>query len=1036
MATLNLKPTHKPVELYYETLKSFAKLGAANEGAVKVAFANLLTACCQQFNWTLVQENTLKLSEKKWIQVDGLLVRQDTLKHGIWEAKDTDDDLAKEVQKKFAKGYPKDNIIFQSPERVIIWQGGQQVYDGDISKREVLVVSLKLFFEYRPPQIENWEKAAAEFGDRVRSLGEKLVDLIKDQHKTNKNFIDAFNEFSNFCRHSINPNISDAVVEEMLIQHLLTERIFRQIFNNPDFTNRNIIAVEIEKVIKALTAKSFSRAHFLEDVDYFYRALEEAAATIKDYSDKQHFLNTVYERFFQGFAVKVADTHGIVYTPQPIVDFMVKSVDEILQKEFNKSLSDKGVHILDPFVGTGNFLMRVMREIRKTALSYKYQYELHCNEVMLLPYYIASMNIEHEYLTATGQYQPFEGICLVDTFSDQEELQLDLFTPENTERVKRQQSSPIFVVIGNPPYNAWQVNENDNNKNQKYKQKGGVDQRVAETYSKDSKATLKNSLYDPYVKAFRWAADRIKDEGIVAFVTNNSFIDGIAFDGMRQHLAQDFDAIYILDLGGNIRKNTSNKAIFNVFDIKVGVSINLLIKKKEGKKSQCQIYYAAVGEFCRKEEKNAYLEKSQHLSGVEWQEIKPDKNNIWLTAKLQADFETFIPMGTKESKAAKGEATDAIFKIFSNGVKTNRDIWAYNFNADELAANIQRMIVTYNEQVRKWQDSDKSFNVDDFVTTDDTKISWSSTLKYHLKRGGKLEDNPNAVRISFYRPFTKSFLYFDDYINDRPGQFPYIFPTPNTEKENRVICVTNHTQIPFLVQITDVIPSLDVGGRPGQCFPFYTYDKDGTNRQENITDWALKAFRQEYQNPNITKWDIFYYIYALLHHPTYREKYADNLKRELPRIPYTSDFDGFANAGKRLAEIHINYEQQPEYPLKFIENEVSLNWRVEKMKLSKDKTQLIYNEFLTLADIPPKTFEYRLGNRSALDWIIDRYQVTIDKRSGIENDPNRLDDEQYIVRLIGQVITVSLETVDIVNNLPPLELQPSLAELDAAVIWP
>ncbi|MDJ0516089.1 MAG: N-6 DNA methylase [Trichodesmium sp. MO_231.B1] len=1021
MAILNLKPTHKPVKLYYQSLKKFIQLGAVNEGAVKVAFADLLTACCQQFNWMLVQENSIQLTKKKLIRVDGLLVRDDTLKHGIWEAKDSEDDLAKEVQKKFKQGYPKDNIIFQSPERVIIWQGGKQVYDGEITKPEALVESLKLFFEYRPPQIENWEKAATEFGERVHNLGEKLVELIQSQRKTNKKFIAAFDGFSNIFRQSINPNISDAAVEEMLIQHLLTERIFRQIFDNPDFTRRNIIAVEIEKVINALTSKSFSRNHFLEEVDYFYLALEEAAKTIKDYSEKQHFLNTVYEKFFQGFAVKIADTHGIVYTPQSIVDFMVRSVDEILKKEFKKSLSDKGVHILDPFVGTGNFLMRVMREIRKTALPDKYKDELHCNEVMLLPYYIAAMNIEHEYLEATKQYQPFEGICLVDTFSVQEALQLDLFTPENTQRVQRQQDSEIFVVIGNPPYNMGQVNENDNNKNRKYEE---VDRRVAQTYSKDSNAALKNKLSDPYVKAFRWAADRIKDEGIVAFVTNNSFIDAIAFDGMRKHLAQDFDAIYVLDLGGNVRTNPKlSGTTHNVFGIKVGVSINLLIKKKEGKKSQCQIYYGNVDEFWRKEEKYAYLEKCQHLGEVDWQEIKPDKKNTWLTAGLQADFETFIPMGSKETKAAKGEATDTIFKIYGRGVGTCRDVWAYNFNPDELAENIQRTIATYNEQVRKWLDrQDKSLKVDDFVTYDDTKISWSGDLKDHLKRGIIVEYDQNHIRQSLYRPFTKSCLYFDARLNNRRYQFPYIFPTPETEKENRVICVVNEAQIPFSSQITNYIPCLHYGGRQTQCFPFYTYDEDGSNRQENITDWSLDTFRQEYQDSAIAKWDIFYYIYAVLHHPTYREKYADNLKRELPRIPYASDFHGFANAGKRLVEIHINYEQQPEYPLTFIENdEVPLNWRVEKMKLSKDKTQLIYNDFLTLANIPPKVFEYRLGNRSALDWIIDRYQVKVDKRSDIENDPNRLDDEQYIVRLIGQVITVSLETVDIVDNLPSLD---------------
>ncbi len=1021
MAILNLKPTHKPIKSYYQSLKKFQQLNAVNEGNVKVAFADLLTACCQQFNWILIQEKSIQLTKKKRIQVDGLLVRDDTLKHGIWEAKDSEDDLAKEVKNKFAKGYPKDNIIFQSPERVIIWQGGKQVYDGEITKPEALVESLKLFFEYRPPQIENWEKAATEFGERVNNLGEKLVDLIQSQRKTNKKFIAAFDGFSNICRLSINPNISDAAVEEMLIQHLLTERIFRQIFDNPDFTRRNIIAVEIEKVINALTSKSFSRNHFLEEVDYFYLALEEAAKTIKEYSEKQHFLNTVYEKFFQGFAVKIADTHGIVYTPQSIVDFMVKSVDEILRKEFKKSLSHKGVHILDPFVGTGNFLMRIMREIRKTALPDKYKDELHCNEVMLLPYYIASMNIEHEYLEATGKYEPFEGICLVDTFSVQEALQLDLFTPENTQRVQRQQNSQIFVVIGNPPYNAWQQNENDNNKNRKYEE---VDRRVAKTYSKDSKETNKNSLSDPYVKAFRWAADRIKDEGVVALVTNNSFINGIAFDGMRQHLAKDFDAIYVLDLGGNVRTNPKlSGTTHNVFGIQVGVSINLSIKKKEGKKSQCQIYHANVGEFWRKEEKYNYLKECQHLGGVDWQEIKPDKKNTWLTEGLQAEFETFILMGSKETKAAKGEATDTIFKVYSRGAETARDVWAYNFNPDELAENIQRAIATYNEQVRKWQDrQDKSVKVDDFVTYDDTKIKWSSRLKECLKANLTAQFTLEKVRKSLYRPFCSQFLYFDEILTHRRGQFPYIFPTPDTEKENRVICLTGiGDNKPFYSLMVAVIADVQFTGN-GQCFPFYTYDEDGNNRQENITDWSLDAFRQKYQDQAIAKWDIFYYIYAVLHHPTYREKYADNLKRELPRIPYAPDFHRFAKAGKRLAEIHINYEQQPEYPLTFIENdEVPLNWRVEKMKLSKDKTQLIYNQFLTLADIPPKVFEYRLGNRSALDWISDRYQVKVDKRSDIENDPNRLDDEQYIVRLIGQIITVSLETVDIVNNLPSLD---------------
>ncbi|CAD5960841.1 type ISP restriction/modification enzyme [Planktothrix agardhii] len=1026
MATLNLKPTHKPIRAYYDALQQFAKLGVSHELAVKDAFADLLKACCPQFELTLIPEKEIKLATGKRIRVDGALVRDGSIRYGVWEAKDSQDKLEREVKQKFALGYPKENIIFQSPERVILWQGGKQICDQDITKPQILVETLKLFFEYRTPEIAQWEIAAAEFGGRVKDLSGKLIDLIETQRKINPKFIQAFSEFTEICRQAINPNLSEAAVEEMLIQHLLTERIFRQIFNNPDFTRRNIIAVEIEKVIQALTSKSFSRDHFLGEVDYFYRALEDAAQTIDEFSDKQHFLNTVYEKFFQGFAVKVADTHGIVYTPQPIVNFMVKSVEDILQKEFGKSLNDKGVHILDPFVGTGNFILRVMQEIRKTALTYKYEQELHCNEVMLLPYYIASMNIEHQYFEATGDYKAFEGICLVDTFSDQKVQQLSLLTPENTARVQRQRSSPIFVIIGNPPYNASQVNENDNNKNQKYtnkKDKTGIDDLVAATYSKDSKATNKNALSDPYVKAIRWASDRIGDEGIIAFVTNNSFINALAFDGMRKHLEKDFNLIYLLDLGGNIRKTTnSSKSIHNVFDIKVGVSINIFIKTDKFNQSKnTKIYYASVGEFWKKEEKLEYLNQYQSYTNIEWKLIQRDKNYFWLNEELKDEFAEFIPLGDKKIKSSHVINEGTIFKLFSNGVKTNRDPWCYNFNSHILEENIERMIATYNEELIKWsQRNNRSINLDDFVTNNENEISWSGSLKILLKRKVRLQYNSTSIRYSLYRPFTISFLYFDKNLNERRYQFPYLLPTPETE--NKIIWLKVGSEVPFFGLMVNVIPDLLPQGG-SQCFPFYAYDEDGTNRKENITDWSLEQFRNYYQDQTITKWDIFYYTYGLLHHPTYRERYAANLKRELPRIPYAPDFRGFADAGQQLADLHLNYEEKPEYSLKFIENDqVPLDWRVEKMKLSKDKTQIIYNEFLTLSGIPPEVFQYRLGNRSALDWVIDQYQIKTDKRSGIVNDPNRLDDEQYIVRLIGQVITVSLETVKIVDSLPDLGL--------------
>ena len=804
----------------------------------------------------------------------------------------------------------------------------------------------------------------------------------------------------------------------MLIQHLLTVRIFRTVFNNPDFTRRNVIANEIETVIDALTSQSFSRLDFLQSLDHFYVAIERTAATISNFSQKQHFLNTVYEQFFQGFSVKVADTHGIVYTPQPIVEFMVKSVERILRSEFDTSLSDGGVHVIDPFVGTGNFIVRIMREIRKTALPDKYARELHCNEVMLLPYYVASMNIEHEYYQATGNYRPFEGICLVDTFDLAEERQLPLFVPRNTQRVEKQKETPMFVVIGNPPYNIGQVNENDNNKNRQY---ATLDKRVVESYVGDSRATSKKPLSDPYVKAIRWASDRIGEQGIIAFVTNNSFLDGIAFDGMRKHLADDFDAIYILDLGGNVRKNPKlSGTTHNVFGIQVGVCINFFVKKRNNDDSLNRIFYARVDESWRKENKYHFLDDREQYQNIEWQPVTPDKNHTWLTEGLSSGFETFIPMGSKSARRGKDEAMEVIFKHYSLGVSTNRDAWAYNFNQNTLTVNMQRTIDNYNEQVFKWErrTEDKA-NVDDFVVNDDAKISWSESLKLHLKRGSIAEYSERKVRHALYRPFTKSNLFFDRILNERVYGFPSIFPTPETEIENRVICVSGlGSNKPFHAMMSEMIPCLDILEKT-QCFPFYDYEEDGMRRRENITDVALHKFCVQYQDESISKWDVFHYVYAVLHHPDYRETYQANLKRELPRLPFVSDFWSYVKAGQRLGEIHVSYEDQPEYHFDFIETPgMSLDWRVEKIRLSKDKSQIRYNDFLTLAGIPPTTFDYRLGNRSALDWVINQYQVKTDKRSGITNDPNRPDDPQYIVKLIGKVITISLETIKLIKGLP------------------
>ena len=706
---------------------------------------------------------------------------------------------------------------------------------------------------------------------------------------------------------------------------------------------------------------------------------------------------------------------------------MVKSVEHVLQTEFNRSLSDSGVSIIDPFVGTGNFIVRIMQELDPISLERKYTAdppELQCNEVMLLPYYIASLNIEQEFYTATNRYVPYEGLCLVDTFELAEDReQLELFTPDNTARAEKQKETPMFVVIGNPPYNVGQLNENDNNKNREHT---SMDTSIKDTYAKDSKATLRSQLYDPYIKAIRWSLDRINEEGVVAFITNNSFIEGLAFDGMRKHLAADCDAIYILDLGGNARKGLKVSDA-NVFGIRVGVSINLFVKKKEKSSESARIFYYRADDLWNRERKFDFLIECQHIRAIPWQSIQPDSRYTWLTEGLHAEFDDFIPMGTKAAKAQKGEANDVIFKTYSNGVKTNRDAWACNFNREALTENMSKMIEIYNTEVARWeQQIGRKDDLNDFLESDDTKIKWSSTLKQKLQRGQITEFSEAKIRQSLYRAFTKSNLYFDRIMNDRVLAFPSIFPTPETEEENRVICVAGiGNRKGFGCLVTNRIPILDLAFEKTQCFPFYTYDEDGTNRRENITDWALTAFQSHYRDDTLTKWDIFHYTYGLLHHPDYREKYEANLKRDLPHIPFAEDFWGFSEAGARLADIHITYESQPEYDkLQFIQNlDVPLNWHVEKMKLSKDKTSLVYNDFLTLSGIPPKVFDYRLGTRPALEWVIDQYRVKTDKRSGIVNDPNRADDPQYIAKLIGKVITVSLETVDIVGKLPALKIK-------------
>jgi predicted helicase len=1004
----------KPIEAYYKTLKEFEHQYALHEGAVSTAFQTLLSETARKHKWTLIPQLGEKYAGKE-VRPDGTLKDELHLVRGHWEAKDTSDDLDAEIGKKIKRNYPLKNIIFEDTRTAVLMQNKQQVMRVDLRNAEQLQALLDAFFGYTEPQIENFEHAVGEFQQRVPDLAKHLKEKIEEAHQGNKKFQAAFDSFFKLCQTALNPNISEKAVDEMLIQHLLTERLIREVFENPEFTRRNVIAAEVEKVIDALTSKAFNRDVFLKSLDRFYVAIENAARTMPEFSDKQHFLNTVYERFFQGYSVKLADTHGIVYTPQPIVDFMCASVAEVLEKEFGKTLGDKDVFILDPCTGTGNFIVNLVKRIPKRDLPRVYREQLFANEVMLLPYYIAALNIEHAYYEQTDEYEAFEGLCFVDTLDIAEHNQagLDFFSAKNAERVDRQRSSPITVVIGNPPYNMGQVSENDNNKNRKYPT---VDERIRHTYVRDSRATLRRQLYDPYVRFFRWATDRLEGrDGIICYVSNNSFLDQYAFDAMRRELSADFSAIYHVDLKGNVRQNPKlSGSMYNAFGIQVGVGITCAVRRTT--RGPACISYAEVPEDWRKEVKLKWLRERGSVGQMNWERLQPDRQHNWFVAEGTSAFATFLPVAGKAAQLRAAGSPKTIFSTISCGIMSGRDDVVYDFRPDILLRRIETFSDRYNAELDRFRRKDTVPDLDSFL--DYAHVKWSRNLKRCLRQGESITFTPEALRPAIYRPFTKRHVYFQSVIIDEQGQLPKIFPNRTAEAENRALWVKTGSEWPmFVLAAGNLVDLLPQGG--SRVLPFHVYDEDGTNRRENITDWALSHFRAHYGDDTISKWDIFHYVYGVLHHGGYRAKFADNLKRELPRIPLAPDFTAFRDAGRELARLHLDYENLEPWPLKWVETPGEpLSYRVEKMRLTKDKSAVVVNESLTLEGVPPEAFEYRLGNRSALEWVIDQYQVSTDKRSGITSDPNRPDDEQYIVRLVGQVVRVSVETVKIVNGLP------------------
>ncbi len=1014
---------------YNAKLQNLKAHGHFTEEQTRHAFSSMLDAIATQRGLYFVPE--IRVGTRKTRKIDGA-IKDDYSEIGYWEAKDEKDDLEAEVKFKRSLGYPTSNTIFEDTRQAILWQNQKFAGKFDLAQPGELAELLDRFFNHTEADREGFEVAVKGFVENIPRLARGLRDTI-DAEAGNVRFSRAFSSFLLTCRAALNPNLKEEAVKEMLIQHLLTERLFRGVFQNAEWVARNPIASEIESVIAALTSRKWNRAEFFARLDPFYKAIEDRARTLPDYAAKQGFLNTVYERFFQGYSTETADTMGIVYTPQEIVDWMCQSVQQVLADGFGLALEDEEVKILDPCTGTGNFIVNLMRRIEKDRLPEKYAGGLFANEVMLLPYYVASGNIEHEYFELAGEHAAFEGLCFADTLDLFEGGQLSMMAEKNTERVAAQKKAEITVIVGNPPYNVGQKNENDNNKNRTYKglRKGeeGIDDIIARTYARASKATLQNKLYDPYVRFFRWATERLgKRDGVVCFVSNNSFVDQHAFDGMRKCLGEEFNHIWHLDLHGNVRRNPKlSGTTHNVFGIQVGVGITILVRNS--KSAERFIRYARVPETWRKSEKLAFLAEHPGVNEVDWQVLAPNSKNAWLTEGLEADFDTFTPLGTKEAKASFSAESKTVFKGYGPGVNTGRDSLVYNSSVEVLLDNVRDFATTYNAQVQAWLDTGKPKNIDDFV--DYTTVKWSETLKASLRKAELAVVNVDKVRVGLYRPYFKQPMYYDDLVIDRPGLWSRYFPTPESQNENRVICLSNVAhRAPFTVVMADAIPCYSLNSVDAfQCFPLYSYSADGSIRYDNVTGYALESLRK-YLGDSATREDVFYATYALLHHPAYRAKYAENLKRELPRLPLDfpawkrSEWQALARIGRALGDLHVGYEAAAKFPLKALDTTPKgepYSFRVSKMRFNKDRTQLAVNDSITLSGFSPAMFEYRLGNRSALDWLVESYRHKSDDRSGLASDPNREGEPRFILDLVARVATVSLETQKLIGELPAME---------------
>lgn len=872
---------------------------------------------------------------------------------------------------------------------------------------------------------EDWAKNIAKIAERQTKAISDLLDKGIG--------LEEFQLFLSGLRENTNPAITEADAIEMLAQQFISRPVFNALFEKYQFAENNPVSKTMNDMLDIVHDNT--NAADLRELQRFYHSVKDRAQSIDNAAGRQQVVVELYDKFFKQAFPKMAEKLGIVYTPIPVVDFIVHSVHKVLQREFGikDGLGAQGVKILDPFTGTGTFIVRAIQSglIKRSQLPYKYRNELFACEIVLLAYYIACVNIEVAYhgVMKQEEYEPFNGICLTDTFrmDGSSAADKDLFAAfeDNGERVKNLCKQDIRVIIGNPPYSAGQKSANDNNQNEAYPY---LDERIAKTYVVCSRTQLKNKLYDAYIRAFRWASDRITDDGILAFVTNGSYIDNNTMSGFRQSLMGEYDTIYCFNLRGNQRTSgeLSRKEGGKIFGSgsRTPIAIIILVKKKNRPAGQqATLHYHDIGDYLSREQKLEIIQGFGNYSAIPWQTLIPDEHGDWLNHRTSG-YEKFLPIGDKATKGNKD--TKALFTLFSNGINTARNAWCYNFSQSSLENNIRRSIDFFNAQSGRTE-----------LDYDPTKFSWDRQQRKDAERGKQYVYKPSAVVFSAYRPFCKLHGYIHRELNNCVYQIPKFFPTP--KHANKVIQITgNGSSKPFSILICSTIPDYEVISK-GQCFPLYWYEERNADepmlelgleadagdyiRHDGISNFGLKQFRTAYGDPKIGKEDIFYYVYGLLHSTEYRTRFENDLKKELPRIPFAKDFWAFSKAGRKLAELHLHYETIEPWAVK----EASTgNYRVTKMRFPKKgiRHTIIYNDTCTLSEIPDEAYEYIVNGKSAIEWLMERYAVTTDKDSGIVNNPNDWCDEQgnprYIIDLVKRVIRVSLETMEIVKSLPDI----------------